>query len=68
MAVKEGRKRIQITLSEKTLEKLDEFCEESGMAKNAFLEYIIASALNETIQMRERISLAVATQKMIDKE
>lgn len=62
MAIKEGRKRIQITLSEKTLENLDAYCQQSGMARNAYLEYIIASSLDTATQLKDRISAALSMQ------
>ena len=68
MAIKEGRKRIQITLSEKTLENLDDYCELSGMARNSYLEYVIASSLETASQLKDKISAVMAQQRKEDQE
>lgn len=45
MAVAKGKGRITITLGDKVLEKLDEYCEMTGLTKSAAVGSIVASAL-----------------------
>lgn len=45
MAVPKGKGRITVTLGEKVLEKLDEYCDVTGLTKSAAVGSIVAQAL-----------------------
>lgn len=59
MALVDGRKRIQITLGEKTLENLEAYCERSGMSRSSYIEYVIASSLDTATEMKRNIEAAM---------
>lgn len=45
MATKSGKKRIAITISSKVLEKLDSYCEQSGLSRSAVISDIVGTNL-----------------------
>ena len=55
----DGRKRIQITLGEKTLQNLESYCERSGMSRSSYIEYVIASSLDTATEMKRNIEAAM---------
>lgn len=59
MAVKNGKTRVQITLSENLAEKLEELCERTGMTKSSFVSYTVAMALDSYDGMLEKMAQAV---------
>ena len=60
MAVKKGKTRVQITLSDNLAEKLEELCERTGMTKSSFVSYTVAMALDSYDGMLEKMAQAVA--------
>ena len=48
MAVSEGKRRFQVTVSEELYEKLDAYCRESGISKSAYLALLAAKDLEDT--------------------
>lgn len=45
--VADGKKRVQITFSEAVLDRLDAFCEETGMTRSTYISYIVATSLDQ---------------------
>lgn len=45
MATKTGRTRIAITISNNVLEKLDKYCEQSGLSRSAVISDIVGTNL-----------------------
>ena len=60
MAVKNGKTRVQITLSDNLAEKLEKLCERTGMTKSSFVSYTVAMALDSYDGMLEKMAQAVA--------
>lgn len=60
MATGEGRRRIQITLSEKVLDEIDRLCEESGMARGTWIEYTLTMGIHSYGQLIDGLSHAMA--------
>lgn len=48
MAIKDGKRRIQITFSQELYEKLDAYCSEAGISKSAYLSLLAAKDLEDT--------------------
>jgi metal-responsive CopG/Arc/MetJ family transcriptional regulator len=63
MAVKKGKTRVQITLNDEVVKKLDELCDRTGMTKSSFVSYTVAMALDSYNGMLEKMAQAVAEQK-----
>lgn len=59
-----GRKRLQITLGERTVERLDEYCANTGMSRSAYIEYVIASGLDSAMQMQAAVNAALVAKAM----
>lgn len=47
MATAEGKTRVQVTLGNEVLEKLDEFCRRTGMSRSSYISYIVATTLDQ---------------------
>ena len=45
MAVAKNKTRIQVTFGDEVLEKLDAFCNQTGMNRSSYITYIIAMSL-----------------------
>lgn len=63
MAVKNGKTRVQITLSDGLAKKLDELCERTGMTKSSFVSYTVAMALDTYDGMLEKMAKAASEQE-----
>ena len=48
MAVKQGKRRITIVLSDELFEKIEKHCSESGISKSAYLSLLAAKDLEDT--------------------
>lgn len=48
MAVKEGKKRIQVAISEELYERIDKHCKTAGITKSAYLSLLAAKDLEDT--------------------
>ena len=60
MAVKTGKTRVQITLSEDLAQRLEELCDRTGMTKSSFVSYTVAMALDSYNGMLEKMAKAVS--------
>ncbi len=48
MAVRDGKKRFQVTFSEELHEKMESYCKEAGISKSAYLSLLAAKDLEDT--------------------
>lgn len=48
MAIKDGKRRFQITFSEELHDKLEAYCREAGISKSAYLSLLAARDLEDT--------------------
>ena len=60
---KKGEKkvRVNITMDEGVLEKLDEQCKRMGMSRSAYITYTVASSLDSSKQLLSGITDAMAS-------
>ena len=56
----EGKKRVQITLGDELLEKLDEFCSHTGMSRSAFIASCVAERLDTQRRVYEMLSKSLS--------
>lgn len=45
MALPEGKTRVQITLGDELLAKMDEFCAQSGLSRSAYIATLVSNDL-----------------------
>lgn len=57
-----GKKRIQITLSEKLLGRLDEYCERTGISRSAYISYVVGSSIDTSDALRAATASELAKQ------
>ena len=74
MAIADNKARITITLGRGVLERLDAYCERSGMSRSAYISYCVAYQLDAQNQITDgvvsatRDVLTSALEGMQDKE
>ena len=56
MATREGRTRITITLGDAVLEKLDAYCEQSGLSRSAVIGNIVGTNLGVMEKLTSSVS------------
>lgn len=56
MATREGRTRITITLGDAVLEKLDAYCEQSGLSRSAVIGDIVGTNLGVMEKLTSSVS------------
>lgn len=56
MATREGKTRITITLGDGVLEKLDAYCEQSGLSRSAVIGDIVGSQLGAFEKITQSVS------------
>lgn len=64
--ISDGKKRVQVTFAESVLERLDEFCAETGMTRSAYIGYVVATSLDH--QRQSVSSLAKKDFREVEKE
>lgn len=53
MATKDTNVRLQLTISKKVADRLDSFCETSGMTRSQYVTYILATSLDSYGRLNE---------------
>lgn len=64
MSTAKGKSRIQITLSDTLIARLDDYCKRTGMTRSAFITYVIGSALDASEALLSSTAQAFATQAL----
>ena len=49
--ISENKTRVQVTLGNELLGKLDEFCRRTGMTRSSYISYIVATSLDQYDKM-----------------
>lgn len=62
LSTAEGKKRIQVTFSEALIERLDAYCERTGMSRSAYITYAVASTLDSYEALQHTTVKALAEQ------
>lgn len=57
--VSDGKKRVQVTFSDKVLQRLDAFCETTGMTKSAYISYVVATNLDQYERMTSAACMSI---------
>lgn len=62
MSTAEGKKRIQVTLSDTLIDRLDAYCVRTGISRSAYIAYTVGSTLDSVEAMQIAAMQAVAAQ------
>lgn len=49
----EGKTRIQITVSDLVLKRLDDYCAKTGMTRSTYISYILATSLQGSEELMQ---------------
>lgn len=64
MSTQEGKKRVQVTLSNALIDRLDAYCGRTGITRSAYIAYVVGTSLDTAEALQSATAQALAAQAL----